>query len=120
MGGAAGGIGYHDERFIEYDLDKEDEEWLEAFNRGQEDRLPARRMELLMWRLECANAEATDSALAAAGERLILPATCLIYWGRPLHHAVTYFSIGKSGWYGATGGLSHGQLCMLQCRRCAD
>ncbi|CAL8467691.1 g7229 [Coccomyxa elongata] len=62
-----GGIGYHDERFIEYDLDKEDEEWLEAFNRGQEDRLPARRMELLMWRLECANAEATDRALAAAG-----------------------------------------------------
>lgn len=64
---AAGGIGYHDDRFIEYDLDKEDQEWLEAFNKGQ-DRLPARRMELLMWRLECANAEATDRALAAAGE----------------------------------------------------
>lgn len=65
-GNAPGGIGYHDDRFIEYDLDKEDEAWLEAFNRGQ-DRLPARRMELLMWRLECANAEATDRALAAAG-----------------------------------------------------
>ncbi|EIE24666.1 hypothetical protein COCSUDRAFT_41002 [Coccomyxa subellipsoidea C-169] len=61
-----GGIGYHDDRFIEYDLDKEDQEWLEAFNKGQ-DRLPSRRMELLMWRLECANAEATDRALAAAG-----------------------------------------------------
>ncbi len=67
FGRAAGGIGYHDERFIEYDLEKEDEKWLEAVNRGQEDRLPARRMELLMWRLECANAEATDRALAAAG-----------------------------------------------------
>ena len=65
--GPAGGIGYHDERFIEYDLDEEDQEWLDGLNRGQ-DRLPARRMELLMWRLELANAEATDRALAAAGQ----------------------------------------------------
>ena len=63
-----GGIGYHDERFIEYDLDEEDAEWLDGLNRGQ-DRLPPRRMELLMWRLEVANAEATDRALAAAGAR---------------------------------------------------
>ena len=63
----AGGVGYYDERFIEYDLDAEDERWLEAFNRGQR-RLPQRRFELLLWRLETANAEATDAALAAAGE----------------------------------------------------
>lgn len=62
-----GGIGYLDERFIEYDLDPEDENWLEAFNRGQQ-RLPVRRFELLLWRLEVANADATDAALAAAGE----------------------------------------------------
>ena len=65
--GTAGGVGYFDERFIEYDLDVEDVKWLEAFNRGQQ-RLPQRRFELLLWRLEVANAEATDAALAAAGE----------------------------------------------------
>ena len=59
-------MGYFDERFIEYDLDVEDVKWLEAFNRGQQ-RLPQRRFELLLWRLEVANAEATDAALAAAG-----------------------------------------------------
>ena len=63
----AGGIGYCDERFIEFDVEGEDERWLEAFNRGQR-RLPQRRFELLLWRLETANAEATDAALAAAGE----------------------------------------------------
>ncbi len=46
---------------MDYDLDDEDRQWLAAFNRGQE-RLPHRRMELLLWRLDTANAEATDSA----------------------------------------------------------
>ena len=66
MCACTGGVGYFDERFIEYDLDVEDVKWLEAFNRGQQ-RLPQRRFELLLWRLEVANAEATDAALAAAG-----------------------------------------------------
>ena len=46
---------------MDYDLDDEDRQWLTAFNRGQ-DRLPYRRMELLLWKLDTANAEATDSA----------------------------------------------------------
>ena len=76
--GGAGGVGYYDERFIEYDLDAEDEAWLEAFNRGQR-RLPQRRFELLLWRLETANAEATDAALAAAGEpEKQMPNTCTV------------------------------------------
>ena len=51
---------------VEYDLDTEDEEWLKGLNRGQ-DRLPVKRLELLIWRLEVANAEYTDRALATAG-----------------------------------------------------
>ncbi len=83
----AGGVGYFDERFIEYDLDVEDVKWLEAFNRGQQ-RLPQRRFELLLWRLEVANAEATDAALAAAGEpnRHVWHAflhVSAIYWAMP-------------------------------------
>ena len=51
----AGGFGHKDERFVEYDLDSDDLKWLEAFNQGQ-DRLPQRRLELLIWRLEKENA----------------------------------------------------------------
>ena len=49
---------------MDYDLDEQDRQWLSAFNLGQE-RLPYRRMELLLWRLDTANAEATDSAFAS-------------------------------------------------------
>ena len=41
-------------------------EWLRELNRGQ-DRLPERRFELLLWRLEIANADATNRTLTAAG-----------------------------------------------------
>ena len=51
---------------MEYGLDEEDEVWLRAINRGQE-RLPPKRLELLLWALEVANAAATDRALTAAG-----------------------------------------------------
>jgi Enhancer of polycomb-like len=59
-------VGYRDERLVEYDIDTEDERWLEQFNGGQE-RLSQRRFEQMIYRLELANAEATDRALAAAG-----------------------------------------------------
>lgn len=47
---------------MDYDLAEEDRQWLDAFNMGQE-RLPYRRLELLLWRLDTANAEATDTIL---------------------------------------------------------
>ena len=57
---------------MDYDLSQEDREWLSNFNRGQE-RLPFRRLELLLWRLDTANAEATESALLG---KLSPSATC--------------------------------------------
>ena len=62
----AGGVGHRDEKFVEYDMDLQDIAWLEKFNQGQ-DRLPPRRFELLIWRLEMANAEANDRHSAANG-----------------------------------------------------
>lgn len=62
---------------MDYDLDEQDRQWLNAFNHGQE-RLPYRRMELLLWRLDTANAEATDSAFASK-LLLQLPRTLLIH-----------------------------------------
>lgn len=56
---------------IEYDLDAQDRAWLDSFNRGQ-NRLPPRRLELFLWRLELANAAATERTLAAAGGPLRL------------------------------------------------
>ena len=91
----AGGVGYYDERFIEYDLDAEDEAWLEAFNRGQR-RLPQRRFELLLWRLETANAEATDAALAAAGEpEGMTPRIC----NRAQYHLFTFRLMPYDAWH---------------------
>lgn len=51
---------------MEYDLDENDVQWLEKFNNGQ-DKLPARRFELLLWRLEVINAEANERHTTAAG-----------------------------------------------------
>lgn len=42
-------------------------------------------MELLMWRLECANAEATDRALAAAGGRLTFALAVGMLFGTELY-----------------------------------
>ncbi|KAL3160983.1 hypothetical protein ABBQ38_009373 [Trebouxia sp. C0009 RCD-2024] len=72
------GVGWHEEDEVDYDLDEQDRQWLIAFNKGQE-RLPYRRMELLLWRLDTANAEATDSAFASAGASIAertSPAAC--------------------------------------------
>ena len=60
----AAGVGWQEDDEVDYDLDEQDRQWLSAFNHGQE-RLPYRRMELLLWRLDTANAEATDSAFAS-------------------------------------------------------
>ena len=98
----AGGVGYYDERFIEYDLDAEDEAWLEAFNRGQR-RLPQRRFDLLLWRLETANAEATDAALAAAGEpKGMTPKV----GSRAHYHLFTFRLMPHNAWHPPAGGAT--------------
>ena len=69
---SAGGRGWRDDRFVEYGLDVEDEEWVQDINHGQ-NRLPPGRLEQLLWALEVANATATDRALTAAGKSPPLP-----------------------------------------------
>ena len=52
---------------VEYDADTDDEAWLASVNGDGQERLPRRTLEELLWRLELANAAATDAALSAAG-----------------------------------------------------
>lgn len=51
---------------VEYDLDNEDEDWLKTYNLGR-NKLTDVQFEKMLWQLELACAEATDSALTAAG-----------------------------------------------------
>lgn len=51
---------------IEYDLDNEDEDWLKQYNLGR-NKLNDMLFEKMLWKLELVCAEATDSALTAAG-----------------------------------------------------
>ena len=47
---------------VEYDLDNEDEDWLTAYNDGQ-NRLPAEKFEAMIWKLEVCCGEATEIAM---------------------------------------------------------
>ena len=62
----AGGVGYAQEDFVEYDLDNEDEKWA-AYNKGYNQRLSDLKFERMLWRLELAWAEAMESTLTPAG-----------------------------------------------------
>ncbi len=62
-----GGIGYEDPTLVEYDLDADDESWLAEYNRDQE-RLSMDKFETMLWRLDVANAEATDKSFAFQGK----------------------------------------------------
>jgi len=64
----AGGVGYAQDDFVEYDLDSEDEKWLEAYNKGCDQRLCDMKFERMLWRLELAWAEAIEGTLTPAGE----------------------------------------------------
>ena len=48
---------------VEYDLDNDDEDWLTQYNDGQ-NRLPAEKLELMIWKLEIACGEATEHWMA--------------------------------------------------------
>lgn len=48
---------------VEYDLDNEDEDWLEKYNDGQ-NRLPAEKLEVMIWKLELACGEANEQIMA--------------------------------------------------------
>ncbi|GBF97060.1 hypothetical protein Rsub_09533 [Raphidocelis subcapitata] len=61
-----GGSGYRDDAVVEYDLDNEDEDWLEAYNTGGA-KLSDTKFERMLWKLELACAEATEDALMRAG-----------------------------------------------------
>ena len=63
----AAGVGWTEDDTVEYDLDRDDEAWLARFN-GDQERMTHRRLEELLWKLDCANAEATNSVLSAASE----------------------------------------------------
>jgi len=56
-----------EETTVEYDVDTDDDRWLENINRGQ-DRLSHQKFELMISKLEHANAKANDRTLSAAGE----------------------------------------------------
>ncbi|GIL51503.1 hypothetical protein Vafri_7475 [Volvox africanus] len=62
-----GGVGWAREDYCEYDLDNDDEDWLEAFNEGAANRLSEEKFELMLWRLETANAEANQRVMSEAG-----------------------------------------------------
>jgi enhancer of polycomb-like protein len=58
--------GWRSDYYIEYNLDEEDDRFLDAYNEGQ-NRLSADKLELMLHYLEVINAEATDRALTANG-----------------------------------------------------
>lgn len=49
--------------YVEYDLDNDDEDWLEKYNDGQ-NRLPGEKLEVMIWKLETACGEANDTNMA--------------------------------------------------------
>jgi hypothetical protein len=63
--------GYLTDDFVEYDLDNEDEDYLETS--GLVNKIHADKFERMLWRLELACSSATDDALAAAGQQQALP-----------------------------------------------
>ena len=50
--------------FVEYDLDNEDEDWLDGYNDGA-DVLPAEKFEEMLWKLEIACADANEKIMKA-------------------------------------------------------
>jgi hypothetical protein len=66
---STGGVGLAKEDYVEYDLDNEDEDWLEAYNAGAANRLSEEKFEQMLWRLETSNAEANQRVMNEPGAR---------------------------------------------------
>ena len=62
-----GGSGFEDPTFVEYDLDSEDFEWLREINNDGQERLSPEKLEMMLWKLDLANAEATDKVFSFQG-----------------------------------------------------
>lgn len=58
-----------DKEWQEYDLDADDIDFLHDINQGSQNRLSDKQMEILIWKLETMNADATERSLAQAGAR---------------------------------------------------
>lgn len=67
-------MGYKDDEMVEYDLDNEDEDWLEKFNGGGDHRLSDTRFERMLWKLELAWSENLEQHINASGMYLWLSA----------------------------------------------
>jgi len=59
-------VGYEDPSFVEYDIDPDDEAWLASFN-GDQVRLSETKLETMLWKLDVANAAATDRIFSFQG-----------------------------------------------------
>ncbi|KAG2433542.1 hypothetical protein HYH02_012659 [Chlamydomonas schloesseri] len=71
------GVGLAKEDYVEYDLDNEDEDWLEAYNAGAANRLSEEKFEQMLWRLETSNADANQRVMNEPGyapDYRVLPA----------------------------------------------
>lgn len=62
-----GGIGFEDPTFVEYDLDSDDFTWLNSINDDGQERLSPEKLEMMLWKLDLANAEATDKVFSFQG-----------------------------------------------------
>lgn len=62
-----GGSGFDDPTFVEYDLDSEDLAWLGSINNDGQERLSPEKLEMMLWKLDLANAEATDKVFSFQG-----------------------------------------------------
>lgn len=70
-------MGWARDDYVEYDLDNEDEDWLEAFNGGPPGstgvaRLAEDKFEAMLYRLEVSNAEANQHLMGDSGAQGML------------------------------------------------
>jgi enhancer of polycomb-like protein len=62
-----GGSGFADPTFVEYDLDEEDFKWLATVNHDGQERISPEKLEMMLWKLDVMNADATDKVFSFQG-----------------------------------------------------